>query len=68
MKKKLFLFAFLYVFVTLTDLGAQIRGAQTRYTVVNFGLNQPLTTDIIFFKFLRYLLSLWPVSCEKTLL
>ena len=42
MKKELFLFVFLSVFITLIDLGAQIRGAQTRYTVVNFGLNQPL--------------------------
>ena len=42
MKKELFLFVFLSVFITLIDLGAQIQGAQTRYTVVNFGLNQPL--------------------------
>ena len=45
MKKELFLFVFLSVFITLIDLGAQIRGAQTRYTVVSFGLNQPLTAD-----------------------
>ena len=37
MKKELFL-SFYY----LIDLGAQIWGAQTRYTIVNFGLNQPL--------------------------
>ena len=42
MKKELFLFVFLPVFITLIDLGAQIWGAQTRYTIVNFGLNQPL--------------------------
>ena len=42
MKRELFLFVFLSVFVTLNNLGAQIRGAQKRYTVVNFGLNQPL--------------------------
>ena len=42
MKKELFLFVFLSVFITLIGLGAQIRGAQTRYTVVNCGLNQPL--------------------------
>ena len=42
MKKELFLFAFLSVFITLIDLGAQIRGTQTWYTVVNFGFNQPL--------------------------
>ena len=42
MKKELFLFVFLSVFITLIDLGAQIRVAQTRYTIVNFGLNQPL--------------------------
>ena len=29
-------------FLTLLSLGAQIRGAQTRYTFVNFGLHQPL--------------------------
>ena len=44
MKKELFSFAFLSVFITLIDLGAQIPGAQTRYTVVNFGLDQPLST------------------------
>ena len=46
MKKELFLFVFRSVFITLIDLGAQ-----TRYTVVNFGLNQPvslyLTTHLI---------------------
>ena len=42
MKKELFLLVFLSVFITLIDLGAPIRGAQTRYTIVNFGLNQPL--------------------------
>ena len=36
------MFVFLSVFITLIDLGAQIRGAQTWYTIVNFGLNQPL--------------------------
>ena len=46
-KKKLFLFVFLSVFVTLIDLGAQIRGAQTWCTVVNFGLNQPLPGRIL---------------------
>ena len=40
MKKELFLFVFLSVFITLIDLGAQ-----TRYTVVNFGLNQPLKSE-----------------------
>ena len=34
-------------FLTLLSLGAQIRGAQTRYTVDNFGCYQPLE-DIIF--------------------
>ena len=42
MKKELFLFVFLSVFITLIDLGTQIRGAQTWYTIVNFGFNQPL--------------------------
>ena len=52
MKKELFLFVFLSVFITLIDLGAQIRGAQTRYTVVSFGLNQPMDGYV---KFLKYL-------------
>ena len=34
------MFVFLSVFITLIDLGAQ-----TRYTVVNFGLNQPLKSE-----------------------
>ena len=42
MKKELFVFVLISFFITLISLGAQIRGAQTRYTVVNFGLNQPL--------------------------
>ena len=29
-------------FITLIHLGAQIRDTQTWYTIVNFGLNQPL--------------------------
>ena len=32
----------LLFFITLINLGTQIRGAQTRYTIVSFGLNQPL--------------------------
>ena len=48
MKKELFLFVFLSIFITLIDLGAQIRGAQTQYTVVNFGLNQPLNVRDVF--------------------
>ena len=46
MKEELFLFVFLSVFITLIDLGTQIQGTQTRYTVVNFGLNQPLIRDL----------------------
>ena len=42
MEKELFFFVFLSVFITLIDLGTQIRGAQTRYTIINFGLDQPL--------------------------
>ena len=42
MKNQLFVFVLLSFFITLIDLGAQIWGAQTRYTVANFGLNQPL--------------------------
>ena len=68
MKKELFLFVFLSVFITLINLGTQ-----TRYTIVNFGLNQLLhiylsvplllfytviisaffTSDIIFYNFLE---------------
>ena len=43
MKKKLFMFVLPTFFITLINLGAQIRGAQTQYTIDNFGLNQPLT-------------------------
>ena len=42
MEKELFVFVLLSFFINLINLGAQIRGAQTRYTVVNFGLNQSL--------------------------
>ena len=37
------MFVLLSFFITLMNLGAQIRGAQTRYTVFSFDLNQPLT-------------------------
>ena len=47
------MFVFLYVFVTLIDLGAQIRGSQTRYTVVNFDLNQSLALLTIYKCFVR---------------
>ena len=40
--KELFVFVLLSFFITLINLGAQIQAAQTRYTVVHFGLNQPL--------------------------
>ena len=40
MKKELFVFVLISFFITLSNLVTQIRGAQTRYTVVNFGLNQ----------------------------
>ena len=42
MKKELFVFVLLSFFITLINLDAQIRGSQTRHTVVNFDLNQPL--------------------------
>ena len=42
MKKKLFVFILLSFFISLINLGAPIRGAQIRYAVFNFGLNQPL--------------------------
>ena len=42
MEKELFLFVFLSIFITLIDMGAQIQNAQTRYTVVNFGFNEPM--------------------------
>ena len=45
MKKELFVFVLISFFITLISLGAQIRGAQTRYTVVNFGLYQPLPPE-----------------------
>ena len=41
MKKELFVFVLISFFITLSNLAAQIGGAQTQYTVVNFGLNQP---------------------------
>ena len=42
LQKKLFLFVLLSFSITLMNLHAQIRGAQTRYTIVSFDLNQPL--------------------------
>ena len=39
MKNEIFVFVLLSFFITLINLGAQ-----TQYTVVNFGLNQPLYT------------------------
>ena len=39
------MFVLLSFFITLMNLGARIRGAQTRYTVVSFGLDQPLDTE-----------------------
>ena len=50
MKKELSLFVFLSVFITLIDLGAQ-----TRYTVVNFGLNQPLPGELSNFQLFRWM-------------
>ena len=49
MKKKLFVFVLLSFFITLINLDAQIRGAETWNVVVNFGLNQPLGVILIFF-------------------
>ena len=46
-KKELFVFVLLSFFITLINLGAQIRGAQTRYTIVNLFLNQPLDFRIM---------------------
>ena len=40
---ELFVFVLLSFFITLMNLSVQIRGAQTRHTVVSFDLNQPLT-------------------------
>ena len=42
LKKELFVFVLLSFFITLINLVTQIQGAQTRYTVISFGLNQPL--------------------------
>ena len=66
MKKELFLFVFLSVFITLIDLGAQIRGAQIRYTVVNFGLNQPLIIDFSNRPTKLFLVCNWLGSYQKT--
>ena len=44
MKKELFVFVLLSLFITLINLGTQIWGTQTRYTIVKFGLNQPLSS------------------------
>ena len=41
MKKELLVLVLLSFFITLINLGTQIQGAQTRYNVVNYGLNQP---------------------------
>ena len=49
MKKELFVFVLISFFITLINLGAQIRGAQTQYTVVSFGLNQHLSLTLLFF-------------------
>ena len=50
MKKELFVLVLIFFFITWINLGAQIRGAQTRYTFADFGLSQPLT-DLVFFIF-----------------
>ena len=42
MKQELFVFVLLSFFITIINLGAQIWGAQTRYTVVNLILNETL--------------------------
>ena len=46
MKKELFLFVLLSFFIALINFGAQIRGTQTRYTVVNFGLKLLITPKV----------------------
>ena len=46
MKRKLFEEETILFFITLINLGAQIRGAQTQYTIANFGLNQPLSPSM----------------------
>ena len=43
LKMKKELFAVWRSFLLLINLGAQIQDTQTRYTIVNFGLNQPLS-------------------------
>ena len=48
MKKELFVFVLISFFITLINLGAQIQGAQTQYTVVSFGLNQHLSLTLLF--------------------
>ena len=53
MKKELCVSVLLSFFITSIYLGAQIGGAQTQYTVVNFGLNQPLAKyfNFVFFNY-----------------
>ena len=48
MKKELFAFVLLSLFIPLINLGTQIWDTQTRYTIVNFGLNQPMSSYIFF--------------------
>ena len=43
-KNQLLVFVLLSFFITFINLSTQIWGAQTRFTVVNFGHNQPLPT------------------------
>ena len=40
-KKEVFVFLLQSFLITLINLGAQIWGAQTWYTTINFGINQP---------------------------
>ena len=46
--KELLVFILLSFFITLINYGAQIQGTLTWYTVVNFGLNQPLIDSQLF--------------------
>ena len=46
MKKELFLFVLLSFFIALINFGAQIRGPQTWYTVVSFGLKLLIIPEV----------------------
>ena len=48
LEMELFVFVLLSFFFTLINLGTETQGTQARYTVVSFGLNQPLVDTPIY--------------------